>query len=104
MAPDVAITPAIQHPIRVRPDEVEAEIDRLWRECAPTGSDESTVRLRLLNFVAIGGGDDAADRFQDVVSALPAHHPCRGILATGIATEAAVEASIAARCWLVPGG
>ncbi len=104
MAPDVAITPVIEHPLRVRPDEVDAAIDELWRECAPSGADESTVRLRLLNFVAVGSGADAARRFQDVVSALPAHHPCRGILATTVGGAAAVEASISARCWLAPGG
>ena len=104
MAPDVAIIPVLAHSIRVRPDEVEAEIDRLWRECAPAGSDESTVRLRLLNFVAIGAGAEVAERFEGVVSALPAHHPCRGIMAMAVAGESAVEASIGARCWLAPGG
>ena len=104
MAPDVAITPVLDHPLKVRPDEVEAALDRLWREAAPAGSDESTVRLRLLNFVAIGIGEHVVERFQAVITALPAHHPCRGILATTVAGESAVEASISARCWLAPGG
>jgi glucose-6-phosphate dehydrogenase assembly protein OpcA len=98
------ITPALEHPIRVRPDEVESTLDKLWRDCAPRGLDESTVRLRLLNFVAAGAGTEAVRRFARVAAALPAHHPCRGILAATVADAADVEASISVRCWLAPGG
>lgn len=104
MASDVAITPVLDHPLQVRPDEVEAALDQLWRECAPANSDESTIRLRLLNFVVLGAEDDADGRFQGVMAALPARHPCRGILAMTLAGERSVAASIGARCWLVSGG
>jgi glucose-6-phosphate dehydrogenase assembly protein OpcA len=104
VASDVTIVPVLDEPLRVRPDGVEAALDKMWRESAPAGSDESTVRLRLLNFVAIGAGGDAAARFETVMAALPAQHPCRGILATTAGGASTVEASIGARCLLTPGG
>jgi glucose-6-phosphate dehydrogenase assembly protein OpcA len=92
-------------PISVRPDAIEDEFNRIWTESARAGMDESSVRLRVLNFVGIGCTDEGAlDRFERVMDALPAHHPCRGILAVTSPGAEGVEASIAAHCWISGGG
>jgi len=41
-------------PIGISPAAIEAEFTRLWRETAEPGLDDSSVRLRTMNFVAVG--------------------------------------------------
>lgn len=105
MAPDVAtIEPLEQEPRHVDPGSIEEEFSRMWRESArSTGSDASSVRLRVLNFVAYGGGQDALARFDAVMQLLPQRYPCRGILARAEAGRGRLDATIAGRCWHAAG-
>ena len=104
MASDVEIERLFDQPVVVRPDEVEDALNRIWQKSSPVGADESSVRLRVLNFVGIGLQDDARGRFEAVMSALPSHHPCRGILAMTSPGASGVEAAIGARCWYSASG
>ena len=104
MASDVGIERLLEQPVIVRPDEVEDAFNRIWQESSPAGADESSVRLRTLNFVGIGLQDEARARFEAVMAALPSHHPCRGILAMTSAGASGVEAAIGARCWYSASG
>jgi len=105
MAQDVTgIERVVETPIAVRPDAVEDEFNRIWTESAQAGMDESSVRLRVLNFVGIGMDETALERFEAVMEALPAHHPCRGIVAVMSPGAVGVEASITARCWVSGSG
>jgi hypothetical protein len=92
-----AIERLAERPIAVEPAAIEDEFTRIWRETSGAGHDESSVRLRVLNFVAIGR-EDASERFEAVMQRLPRHHPCRAILATTADGRSAVEAMISARC------
>jgi len=103
MASDVSpIERLEEHPVPVDPGAIEAEFTRIWQETA--GGDESTIRLRVLNFVAIGLVGDAQARFESVMAALPERHPCRGILVLPAPDAGPVSASIAAHCWRTAGG
>ncbi len=100
MAPDVtAIERLTDAPVAVQPADVEAEFSRIWQETTGTGAGESSIRLRVLNFIGIGLTDDARDRFGHVMEALPERHPCRGIMAMTAPGHDAVIASISAHCW-----
>jgi hypothetical protein len=92
-----AIERLAERPIAVEPGAIEDEFTRIWRETSGAGYDESSVRLRVLNFVAIGR-EEEAERFEAVMQRLPRHHPCRAILATTAVGRSAVEAMISARC------
>lgn len=85
--------------IAVEPAGIEDAFSRIWQETAGDAYDASTVRLRVLNFVAVGSGAAAADCFDRVMEVVPQRYPCRGILAVPDATASGVEASIAAHCW-----
>jgi glucose-6-phosphate dehydrogenase assembly protein OpcA len=92
-----------ERPITVEPAAIEDEFARIWRETSGAGYDESSVRLRVLNFVAIAdstraGTDTGAERFDAVMQRLPRHHPCRAILAATVDARSGVEAMISARC------
>ena len=105
MASDVSpIERLSDHAVSIEPAEIEAEFTRIWQETAASGTDESSIRLRVLNFVGIGIGKEAEARFEAVMGALPERHPCRGILAVSSLSEDTVEASIAAHCWRTAGG
>jgi len=100
MAPDVnPIERITAAPIAVEPGGVEDALARLWRDTAGAGTDESTIRLRVLNFVAVASDDAGARRFAAVMDTLPGRQPCRGILAVTDAAASAVQASISAHCW-----
>jgi len=98
MAPDVA--PGIERiagrPVDVDPTAIEDEFARIWRDASGTAYDESSIRLRVLNLVAIGAGDDDAARFDAVMRVMPRRHPCRGILALTAGDDSAVTAAISA--------
>ncbi len=105
MASDVTpIERLAEHAVSIDPSEIEAEFTRIWQETAAGGADESSIRLRVLNFVGIGIGKEAEVQFEAVMGALPERHPCRGILAVSSLSEDTVEASIAAHCWRGAGG
>jgi len=105
MAPDVtAIERIAERPIGVDPAAIEDEFARVWRETSGSGYDESSLRLRVLNLVAIGKGPDAEDRFERVMAELPARHPCRGILVLLAPDATAVDALISAHCLRGPDG
>lgn len=106
MASDVtgAIESIAERPMPVDPQAIEAEFMAIWRDASGSGYDQSSIRLRVLNFVAVGYREEDAPRFDATMQVLPARHPCRGILALGIGDGERLEASIAARCWRLPGG
>jgi glucose-6-phosphate dehydrogenase assembly protein OpcA len=81
-------------PIGVDPAAIEDEFTRIWQ----SSYDESIVRLRVLNLVAVGRGDADAERYESVMQIVPREHPCRGILALTSGDDAAVEATISAHC------
>jgi glucose-6-phosphate dehydrogenase assembly protein OpcA len=103
MASDVTPASAIEaltdRPVRVDPAEIEREFTRIWQETVTTGVDSSSVRLRLLNFVAVARSRSSLERFEAVMSALPERHPCRGILAMVTPEAGDVTAEISAHCW-----
>lgn len=105
MAPDVAPIERIEErPISVDPRAIEEEFARIWAETSGAGFDESSIRLRVLNFVALAHGGAEADRFEQAMQLLPERHPCRGILALTAGPYTALEATISAHCWRSPGG
>lgn len=98
MAQDVAPIERIEeHPIAVDPAVIEEQFAALWRETE--GAGESTIRLRVLNLVALAHTAEDAARFDAVMDFLPQRHPCRGILALTDSTRTEVEATMSAHCW-----
>jgi glucose-6-phosphate dehydrogenase assembly protein OpcA len=105
MAPDVApIERLEEQPITLDPGAIEAEFSRIWQETTSAGLDESSVRLRVLNLVALASDAPGRERFEQVMEVLPQRHPCRGILLLQDPALSAVEAVISARCWRAQGG
>ncbi|HEX5474257.1 MAG TPA: glucose-6-phosphate dehydrogenase assembly protein OpcA [Vicinamibacterales bacterium] len=106
MASDVtaAIDRIAERPMPVDPPAIEAEFLAIWRDASGSGYDQSSIRLRVLNFVAVGYRQEDAQRFDGTMQVLPARHPCRGILALGAGEAERLEASISARCWRLPTG
>jgi len=100
MAQDVtAIERIAARPIGVEPAAIEDEFARIWRETAGDTYDASSIRLRVLNLVAIANAADAEARYERVMEAMPQRYPCRGILALLDPAAADVTASISAHCW-----
>lgn len=100
MAPDVSgIERLADRPIEMSPDAIEEEFTRIWRETAATGADDSSIRLRTLNFVGVGPETWTVERFERVMESLPQRHPCRGVLAVTSPDRHGLEASISAHCW-----
>ncbi len=105
MAPDVAPIERIEErPISVDPRAIEEEFARIWAETSGAGFDESSIRLRVLNFVAMARGGAEADRFEQAMHVLPERHPCRGILALIASPYSVLDATISAHCWRSAGG
>lgn len=105
MAPDVAPIERIEErPISVDPRAIEEEFARIWAETSGAGFDESSIRLRVLNFVALAHDGTEVDRFEQTMQLLPERHPCRGILALTAGSYRALEATISAHCWRSSGG
>ena len=105
MAPDVAsIERLAEEPLAVDPGAIEDEFNRIWRDTAAEGYDSSSVRLRVLNLVAVGRGDEAVAAFDAAMEVLPQRHPCRGILALIDESTPRLASSIGARCWRSPAG
>jgi glucose-6-phosphate dehydrogenase assembly protein OpcA len=86
----------------IDPDRIEREFERVWRE-AGGGGNAATMRLRVLNLVAIGTGADVEERFQAAMDVVPLQHPCRAILVRVTPEPREIQASIGARCWRVDG-
>lgn len=100
MAPDVAPLERLEdHTTAVDPREIEEEFARIWRDASGAGSDESSIRVRVLNLVAIASSDDDRHRFEDVMQVLPQRHPCRGLLAVAAPAYDRLGATISAHCW-----
>jgi glucose-6-phosphate dehydrogenase assembly protein OpcA len=105
MASDVAgIEQLEERPMTVEPRAIESEFTRIWRETAGGDYDQSSIRLRTLNFVALAKDPSAEEKFGDAMQLLVERHPCRGILAITSAEYERLQASISARCWRTPGG
>jgi glucose-6-phosphate dehydrogenase assembly protein OpcA len=105
VAPDVTALERLQQEgLEVDPRAIEAEFDRIWRETAGAGADQSSIRVRVLNLVAIATGEDGRRRFDDVMEELAERHPCRAILAaTTDDGEPPLSATISAHCWRAAG-
>ena len=100
MAQDVSPIERLQdQPSPVDPHAIEAEFSRVWRETASAGYDESSVRVRVLNLVAVASGPDDLDRFEETMDLLPERHPCRGIFAAAAPPDDELTATISAHCW-----
>ena len=105
MASDVTPIERLEmQPVDVDPEAIEAEFTRVWRETSGAGFDESSVRLRVVNLVALARGDSERARFEDLMGVLPERHPCRGILALTDGGRETLEAMISAHCWRSTGG
>jgi glucose-6-phosphate dehydrogenase assembly protein OpcA len=105
MASDVApiIEPVLDKPQAVEPGNIERAFDAIWRESSGAGYDDSSIRLRVVNLVAVAADEAAERRFERVMDVFPQRHPCRGILARTVEGQQGVEASIAAHCWRAGG-
>lgn len=106
MASDVGrpIERIAEHAMPVEPGAIEREFDKIWIETTGGGADASSVRLRVINFVALGHDESARERFDRVMEVLPQRQPCRGILASVYAEQTKFEAAISAHCWRAGGG
>ena len=106
MASDVEspIERIAEHAMPVEPAAIEHEFDKIWTETSGSGGDASSVRLRVINFVALGRDERARERFDGVMEVLPQRQPCRGILASVYAERRQFEAAISAHCWRAGGG
>ena len=103
MASDVAPASPIfrleEHALAVDPRVIEAEFDRIWRDTARAGADDSSTRVRVLNLVAITSSEEGRGRFEDMMQLLPQRHPCRGILVAAQDSHDRLNAVISAHCW-----
>ena len=101
MAQDVTGIERLEdRPIAISPAAIEQEFTRIWRETTSAGgADDSSVRLRVLNFVGVGPETWTVERFERVMESLPQRHPCRGVLAVTSPERQGLEASISAHCW-----
>ena len=91
-------------PIAMSPAAIEEEFTRIWRETAAAGADDSSIRLRTLNFVGVGPETWTVERFERVMESLPQRHPCRGVLVVTSPDRHGLEASISAHCWRTSAG
>lgn len=89
-------------PLDVR--QIEDEFTRMWDASARAGGEPATIRLRVMNFVAIASDEGGVRRFEDVMQVMPERHPCRGVLVYPAGGKQPPEATISARCWLTGGG
>jgi glucose-6-phosphate dehydrogenase assembly protein OpcA len=105
MAPDVkpSLERLIDHFMPVEPANIEAEFDRIWQDVS-SGPDNSSVRLRVSNFLAWGTEAEASERFERIMETLAQRHPCRGMLAVTAVDAKDIEASISAHCWRTASG
>ena len=87
MAPDVTPIERLGRPPdhASRPQRSRQKFTRIWRETAAAGVDDSSIRLRTLNFVGVGPETWTVERFERVMESLPQRHPCRGVLAVDVA-------------------
>ena len=100
MASDVTTLERLaDRPMAVDPAAIEREFAAIWRETSGGAYDASSIRLRVLNFVAFAQAASALERFDAVMQALPERHPCRGILALADAGRDRLDASVSAMCW-----
>ncbi len=105
MAQDVTgIERLEERPITMSPAAIEEEFARIWRETAAAGADDSSIRLRTINFVGLGPEMWTVERFERVMESLPQRHPCRGVLAVVSPDRHGLEASISAHCWRTSAG
>jgi glucose-6-phosphate dehydrogenase assembly protein OpcA len=105
MAPDVArIERIARRPIGIEPAEIESAFDGIWQDVSDDQYDASSVRLRLLNLVAVGAGTGAEQIFDRVMEVMTQRYPCRGILASLDPDVSDVTAWISAHCWRVGTG
>jgi glucose-6-phosphate dehydrogenase assembly protein OpcA len=100
MAPDVAALERLEdHAMAVDAQAIEGEFTRIWRETEGHGEEVPSIRVRVLNLVAIGTAPDDVNRFEEAMQVLPQRHPCRGVLAVASASHDRLAASISAHCW-----
>ncbi len=93
-----------QRPTAVDPRAIEDEFARIWRETSGDKYDESSIRLRVLNLVALAHEPQAPEQFERLMQVLPQRHPCRGILALAAPGYDRLDASISAHCWSTGAG
>jgi glucose-6-phosphate dehydrogenase assembly protein OpcA len=92
-----------ERPMGVDPSAIEDEFTRIWQETSTGGVEESVMRVRVANFVAVAHDDDTAyARFEEIMQSMPQRHPCRGILALATPGRSELQASIAAHCFRSP--
>ncbi len=104
MAPDVAALERLEdHAIAVDAQAIESEFTRIWRETEGHTEDVPSVRVRVLNLVAIGTVAEDATRFEEAMQILPQRHPCRGVFAVAAPPHERLSASISAHCWRTGG-
>ncbi len=101
---EATIEPLEERPRQVSPASIEDEFTRMLRESAgSSGYDASSIRLRVLNFLAFTTAQDAGARFESVLQVLPQRYPCRAILARTDKDRERLEATVSARCWHASG-
>jgi glucose-6-phosphate dehydrogenase assembly protein OpcA len=88
-----------EQPISVDPRAIEDEFNAIWRQSAGSALDESSARIRVLNFAGVAGSDEEARRFDAAVETVAQRHPCRSILALLRGGEQELQARLSARCW-----
>ena len=99
MAPDVAGLQRLEeHALTVDPKAIESEFDRIWQETVGPGGDDSTIRVRVMNLVAIAAAQPADERFETLMQRLPERHPCRGFLVATAIEHDRLGAVISAHC------
>ncbi|HEY7802278.1 MAG TPA: glucose-6-phosphate dehydrogenase assembly protein OpcA [Dehalococcoidia bacterium] len=104
MASDVASIERLDdRAMAVDPARIEEEFSKIWSETAG-GSEASSIRLRVLNFVAFAHDAGDIERFDRVMRLLPQRHPCRAMLALATPEQRTLEAAISARCWRTASG
>jgi glucose-6-phosphate dehydrogenase assembly protein OpcA len=80
------------------PEAIEAAFDRLWSAASQPGEAAgATMRLRVLNVIAIAEGADGQQRFDAAMATVVARHPCRAVLVKRSAQARELEARVSAR-------
>lgn len=96
-----ATAPLAPRSAPLAPPEIEAALERAWREAARAGGAPAPTRVRTLNLLIFVADDATAATVESVLEALPARHPARAIVLRVIEDqEQDVLACISARCRL----
>lgn len=88
----------------VRPEQLLAELEKLWEQLARREQDEGVLRACAMTLVAVTGAEEDAGGLGATVAELTERHPARAILLRLDEKDSNPEARVFAHCWLPRSG